>query len=229
MQNTSNSPSPLTLIKTYNKLYRLYGPQGWWPAKSRLEVIVGAILTQNTAWSNVEKAINNLKAEALVSSPSKLHNADARKLSRLIRPAGYYNVKAARLKNFTKFLFRKYAGSLAKMAKEPTRRLRGELLAVNGIGPETCDSILLYAFARPVFVVDAYTKRIFSRHGLFAPGAAYESVQAVFEDNLPSDEDIFNEYHALIVRLAKVHCGTKARCGNCPLRGVIFLAKDHER
>ena len=216
---------PPTLIGIYKKLYKSYGPQGWWPAESRFEVIVGAILTQNTAWSNVEKAIKGLKAEGCLSSPSKLHSLDKKRLARLIRPAGYYNVKAARLKNFTTFLMKKYNGSLSRMSKGPADRLRHELLEVNGIGPETCDSILLYAFRRPYFVVDAYTKRIFSRHGLFRNDPAYEAVQAIFMKNLPLDLRIFNEYHALIVRLGKDYCKEKPGCERCPLKGIKLLAK----
>ena len=229
MRNTSNSSSPVTLTDVYKRLYKFYGPQGWWPAKSRLEVIVGAILTQNTAWANVEKAIRNLKSEGALSSPLKLHSLRRRKLARLVRPAGYYNVKTGRIKNFTAFLARKYSGSLNEMAKVRTNRLRHELLAINGIGPETCDSILLYAFHRPVFVIDAYTRRIFSRHGLFRKDLPYEALQALFTVDLPSDEKIFNEYHAMIVRAGKDHCRTKERCDNCPLAGVKLLAKTHAR
>lgn len=224
-KSSSDNLLPKALTGIYDTLYRSYGPQGWWPGRSRFEMIVGAVLTQNTAWSNVEKAIKNLKAEGVLSSPMKLHGLGRNKLARLIRPAGYYNVKAARLKNFTDFLLRKYGGSLNRLAAAGTERLRQELLGVNGIGPETCDSIMLYAFGRPVFVVDAYTKRIFSRHGFFRRDLAYDSVQAVFMKNLPSDENIFNEYHALIVRLAKDHCRTKPGCEKCPLNGMKFLAK----
>ena len=225
MTNLLSRPSTVTPSKIYKKLNKFYGPQGWWPGRSRLETIVGAILTQNTSWSNVEKAIKNLKNEGLLSSPSRLHNVSMQKLARLIHPAGYYNVKSRRLKNFTKFLIANYNGKLDKLAKVKTHRLRQELLAVNGIGPETCDSILLYAFKRPVFVVDAYTKRIFSRHGLFDNDLAYGSVQKKFMNNLPSDEEVFNEYHALLVRLAKDHCKTKPICGNCPLRDIKMIAK----
>ena len=221
---------PPTLIGLYKKLYKFYGPQGWWPAESRFEIIVGAILTQNTAWSNVEKAIKNLKAEGYLSSPSKLHSLSGKRLARLIRPAGYYNVKASRLKNFATFLMKKYNGSLGRMSKEPTDRLRHELLGVNGIGPETCDSILLYAFRRPYFVVDAYTKRVFSAHGLFRNDPAYEAVQAIFMKNLPLDEKIFNEYHALIVRLGKDYCkNLKPKCEKCPLKDIKLLAKHLKR
>jgi endonuclease-3 related protein len=220
-----NKPSRYTLQALYGMLYELYGPQGWWPGRSRLEVIVGAILTQNTAWSNVEKAIKQLKARRLLISPAKLHGTANSELARLIRPAGYYNVKARRLKNFTTFLMRKYGGSLNRMAKTSTSLLRCELLKINGIGPETRDSILLYVFNRPVFVIDTYTKRIFSRHGLFPYSMDYEHVQAVFTECLPSDEKAFNEYHALIVRIGKEFCKKSPKCGKCPLKGAKIVAK----
>jgi endonuclease III related protein len=219
-------PSSGILSSIHKKLYRSYGPQGWWPGNGRFEIIVGAILTQNTAWSNVEKAIKNLKAEGLLSSPCRFHKADTRKIASLIRPAGYYNVKSKRLKNFTRFLITKYKGDLSRMAEVRTPRLRLELMAINGVGPETCDSILLYAFRRPVFVVDAYTRRIFSRHGLFGHDPDYGDIQELFMNNLPSDEKIFNEYHALLVRLAKDHCKTGPICAGCPLYGVKIVAKD---
>ncbi len=229
MKSSLNNSPPKTLIKIYNKLYDFYGPQGWWPGRSRFEIIVGAILTQNTAWSNVEKAIKNLRAGKFLSSPSRLHRMDTKKLARLIRPAGYYNVKSRHLKNFTEFLITKYNGDLGRMAKVQTYRLRQELLAINGVGPETCDSILLYAFLRPLFIIDAYTRRIFSRHGLFDRDSTYESLQSVFMNNLPSEENIFNEYHALIVRLGKDYCRKSPICGGCPLKGVKILAKDLKR
>ncbi len=225
MRNTSSRPLPQALTKIYNKLYSFYGPQGWWPADSRFEVIVGAILTQNTAWSNVEKAIRNLKDRGALASPVKMSALRKSELARLLRPAGYYNVKAGRLQNFTSFLRERYNGKLNALAKVPTLRLRDELLTISGIGPETCDSILLYAFDRPVFVIDAYTRRIFSRHGLFIYDMPYESVRELFTKNLPSDRKIFNEYHALIVRLAKGCCKTKPQCGKCPLSGIKLLAK----
>ncbi len=149
-----------------------------------------------------------------------LKRIDRRVLASLIKPAGYYNVKAKRLKSFINFLSSEWGLSLKKMSGRPTHELREKLLAVNGIGPETCDSILLYAFGRPVFVIDAYTKRVFSRHGLIDKGADYGEVQSLFTDNLPRDAHIFNEYHALIVRLAKDHCRTKPDCGECPLKGA---------
>jgi len=211
------------LRRIYRKLYRFYGPQGWWPGDTRIEIIVGAILTQNTAWANVEKAITNLKRAKILPSVDKMARINKKMLARHIRPAGYYNVKTKRLKHFINFLTSKYDGSLNRLARRETAVLRDELLSVNGIGPETCDSILLYAFKRPVFVVDAYTKRVLSRHGLIKDGAGYDVIQRLFMDNLPGRERLFNEYHALIVRLGKDFCGTKARCNGCPLKNFMII------
>lgn len=201
----------------FDKLYRHYGPQGWWPGRTRFEIIVGAILTQNTAWRNVEKAIDNLKKAKLLS-PIELENVDRKRLARLIRPAGYYNVKSGRLKCFVDFLFSRYGGSLFEISRRETADLRKELLCVNGIGPETCDSILLYAFGRPLFVVDAYTKRIFSRHKFFKEDASYEEVQKFFMERLPRNSDLYNEFHALIVRLGKEVCRKTPDCNICPIK-----------
>ncbi len=209
----------------YHRLYASFGPQDWWPGDTRLEIIVGAILTQNTAWSNVEKAIANLRGAGALSSLAALKNIRTRTLAKLIRPAGYYNIKAKRIKNFLRFLSSRYQGSLKAMSAQETGTLRQELLGVNGIGQETCDSILLYAFRRPIFVVDAYTKRIFSRHGLFAAGASYEDLQDAFMKRLPSDERLFNEYHALIVRLGKLVCRKNPDCSSCPLESVKITCK----
>lgn len=217
MSNPNRTPNIFKDI--YTRLYKRFGPQHWWPGDTRFEIIVGAILTQNTSWSNVEKAIKNLKRENLLS-PAKLMAIDKKRLAGLIRPAGYYNIKAARIKNFLNFLSSQYNSSLRKMSSAGTVDLRKQLLSVNGIGPETCDSILLYAFDRPVFVIDAYTRRIFSRHGRLSHDMPYESMQAEFAENLPSDSRLFNEYHALIVRLAKEFCRTSPRCEACPLSGI---------
>ena len=211
------------LNKIYARLLTQYGPQSWWPAQSRFEVIVGAILTQNTSWTNVEKAITNLRRENGLT-PSALKNISLKSLSEWIKPAGYFNVKARRLKNFIEFLFKEYNGQLDRMAKEPVDQLRKKLLAVNGIGPETADSILLYALEKPVFVVDAYTKRILSRHYLIESDADYHEVQKKFTESLPTDTKMFNEYHALIVRLAKETCKTKPLCERCPLKDINYPA-----
>ena len=200
-------------------LYDAFGPQNWWPGETSFEVIAGAILTQNTNWTNVEKAIANLKsAERL--SPQGLRHIELARLAELIRPAGYYNLKSRRLKNFVDWLFDNYVGEVGNLRSVDTDRLRTELLTVKGVGRETADSILLYALDRPVFVVDAYTARITVRHGLIEPDAGYEQLRELFESNLPQDIQLFNEYHALLVRAGKEFCKTKARCSGCPLEGL---------
>lgn len=208
-------------IKRYfDLLFDRFGAQSWWPAKSRFEVIVGAILTQNTNWTNVEKAIKRLK-EAGCLTPSAMHQTEAGTLAEHIRPAGYFNIKAKRLKHFTDHLFENHGGNLQKMLARKDG-LRDELLSINGIGPETADSIMLYAGNHPEFVVDAYTKRIFSRHGFIEEDASYDETKAVFTTALAKDAALFNEYHALIVRLAKDHCTKKEpECAGCPLAGCL--------
>ena len=205
------------LKKYYSALFTHFGVQKWWPASSRFEVIVGAILTQNTNWGNVELAIRNLKRASLLT-PEKMHGARRDKLAQEIRPAGYYNVKAGRLKNFLDHLFSSYDGKLTRLLKKEHLELREELLSINGIGEETADSILLYAAGKPAFVVDAYTKRIFSRHGVVTKDVGYRMLQRLFTDNLEKDAALFNEYHALIVMAGKEFCKTKNQlCGECPL------------
>jgi endonuclease-3 related protein len=206
-----------TLIEIYKRLYHYFGPQHWWPAQTAFEVIVGAILTQNTNWSNVEKAIENLKREKLLTA-EKLYYLGEKRLAVLIRSAGYYNIKAKRLKAFLDFFIKKYKGDTKKLSRGNTRILREDLLSVKGIGPETADSILLYALNKPIFVVDAYTKRILSRHKIVSPDASYSEVQEIFMQNLKKDEKLFNEYHALLVRLGKELClKNKPKCDICPL------------
>jgi len=205
------------LNRIFLKLYSAFGPQHWWPADSSFEVIVGAILTQNTSWANVEKAIVRLKEKKLLDA-RKLLMLSANKLAVLIKSAGYYNVKAARLKNFIIFFFAIYAGNIKHMGSQNLMILRKQLLTVKGIGPETADSILLYAFDKPVFVIDAYTKRIFSRHRLFTEDVAYEQAQDIFMRNLKSNARLFNEYHALLVKLGKNYCRKQnPKCEICPL------------
>ena len=204
------------LLEIYRKLFREFGPQRWWPGDTPFEIIVGAILTQNTAWGNVEKAIGNLKRRKLLT-PKSLSRTPASTIARLIRPIGYYNIKTKRLKNFLDFLNRECGGSLKNMFKLDTQSLRVGLLGINGIGQETADSILLYAANRPVFVVDAYTKRIFARHGLAASDSAYEDLQGFFMSNLTADSRLYNEYHALIVITGKEFCRKKPICRICPL------------
>ena len=198
----------------------------WWPARSAYEVIVGAILTQNTTWSNAELAIVNLRRARLLT-PRAVERVPIARLAGLIRPSGYYREKAKKLKAFVRFLRQEYGGSLARMFRTPTTALRGELLAVHGIGPETADAILLYAGGHATFVVDAYTHRLLGRHGLTVEKSSttkhdYESVRAMFENNLPHDATLYNEYHALIVHVGKNWCRKAApRCEECPLK--IYL------
>ncbi len=207
------------LIQIYEVLYARFGPQDWWPGETTFEIIVGAILTQNTNWVNVEKAISNLKSGNCLAV-DKLRNMDIGVLAELIRPAGYYNIKAKRLKNFIDHLCDNYDGGLEELGEIELGTLRESLLSVNGIGRETADSILLYAFEKPVFVVDAYTCRVIFRHELMENEADYEQVREFFEDNLPQDAKLFNEYHALLVRVGKEYCRPKARCQGCPLENL---------
>jgi endonuclease-3 related protein len=207
------------LMEIYNLLYERYGPQHWWPGEGTFEIIVGAILTQNTNWQNVEKALANLKqADAL--TPQRLYEMEVSQLAAMIRPAGYFNIKAKRLKNFLGWMFDQYQGRPEAIGNANVYSLRQELLSINGIGPETADSILLYALDMPVFVVDTYSCRVLVRHGLIEAGADYEQLQQLFEANLAQDVKLFNEYHALLVRLGKEHCRPKPNCKDCPLESL---------
>lgn len=201
----------------YYTLYDYFGPQHWWPGETLLEVMVGAILTQNTNWGNVKKAIAVLKEKDVLVA-QKLKILPRLKLARYIKPAGYYTVKATRLKNFISFWMETYGGNIRKTKNIETAVLREQLLRVNGIGQETADSILLYALKRPVFVIDTYTKRILSRHGFINENAAYQDAQKLFVQNFKADVQLFNEYHALFVRLGKEFCLKRSpRCEQCPL------------
>jgi endonuclease-3 related protein len=205
------------LDEYFNSLFTSFGPQHWWPAKTPFEVIIGAILTQNTSWTNVERAIANLR-EAGLLTPEGIRKVGLRRLERLIRPSGYFRQKARKLKEFCEFLSKEYRGSLRKMFETPTILLREKLLGVFGIGPETADSILLYAGGHAVFVVDAYTKRILTRHGWTDEKAKYEDVRRMFERQFPGEVKRFNEFHALIVHTGKHFCRTREPlCGECPL------------
>jgi len=205
------------LLKIYHSLHNYFGPLSWWPGDTPFEIMVGAILTQNTSWSNVEKAINNLKKENLLE-PQKLFRINQKKLAQLIKPSGYYNIKTRRLKNFINLLVKKFEGSTDKMFSVNSMELRKILLKVNGIGPETADSILLYAGEKPYFVVDAYTKRIFFRHKLISEDASYHQIQEFFSQNLDQNVKLFNEFHAQIVMLGKTVCTSKnPDCAKCPI------------
>lgn len=204
------------LHEMYSRLSDEFGPTGWWPARTPFEVAVGAVLTQNTAWRNVEKAIKNLREHRLLSVRS-LSRIPPSKLAQLLRPAGYFRLKSQRLKNLVNFIQHEYAGSMARMARQNTDRLREELLGVSGIGPETADSILLYALGKPVFVVDAYTKRILSRHSIVKEEVKYEDLRSFFEERLPHDVALFKEFHALLVKLGSQFCKKRPLCDGCPL------------
>ncbi len=208
------------LPAVFKKLYAAFGPQHWWPAESDFEVMLGAILTQNTSWSNVEQAISNLKKHNLLD-PHKLYALPQQKLALLIRSAGYYNLKAARLKCFLGFFLNDCLADIPGMRAKGAGVLRKQLLAVKGIGPETADSILLYALKKPVFVVDAYTKRILGRHGLVSPQAEYHQVQDFFMRHLKKNVKLFNEFHALLVKLGKDYCRKQnPKCEVCPLWSI---------
>ncbi|MDO9350386.1 MAG: endonuclease III domain-containing protein [Deltaproteobacteria bacterium] len=210
-------------MNIYRKLYKAYGPRHWWPGETPFEVMVGAILPQNTSWKNVEKAIDRLKENGLLNS-TKIRRLRRNQLASLIRSSGYYRIKAERLKAFVYFLFEHYDGNLNRMRKEEIKTLREKLLGVKGIGPETADSILLYGLKKPIFVVDAYTQRVLSRHGLISERASYEEVQKLFMDHLPLDERLFNEYHALLVHLGKNVCKKIPECDICPIKGIEHRA-----
>lgn len=208
------------LLSIFQTLLSAFGPRHWWPGESPLEVMVGAILTQNTSWRNVERAIRNMKATGILDMAA-LHAIGEGKLADIIKSAGFFNVKARRLKACINGFHARFDGRLENTAGVPTLELRNWLLAVNGIGPETADSILLYALERPVFVIDAYTKRFLKNHALYDGDYDYHQVQAFFMDNLPEDIYIFNEYHALIVRLCQEYCRKTAKCASCPLCAAL--------
>lgn len=204
------------IADVYRTLLRAYGPQGWWPAEDAFEMMVGAILIQHTAWRNAEKALDNIRGAGLFE-PNRLSRVSEPRLAALIRPAGMYNVKAKRLKNFLRW-YRKHGGFDA-LKQHATRELRGKLLAVGGIGRETADDVLVYAFRRPVFVVDAYARRIFRRYGLISGTEGYEAVRTRVESAMPADSAKLGEFHALLVAHAKTACRSRPRCETCCLRG----------
>ena len=215
------SAMSLKLMRYFAAMSGTLGPMHWWPARTPFEVIAGAILTQNTSWGNVERAIANLRSARMLT-PSSIAAARTSRLAALVRPSGYFRQKAVKLKAFVRFLQREYGGSLKRMFNTPTGELREKLLSVHGIGPETADSILLYAGNHPVFVVDAYTHRIFARHGITGGKPDYEHVRALFEAALPRDAQLLNEFHALVVNTGKNWCRkSKPRCAECPLGSLL--------
>ena len=206
------------LTALYDRLLDAYGPQRWWPAESAFEVIVGAVLTQNTSWKNVEKAINSLNKTGNLDL-DRIAALAQDELAELIRPSGFFNVKAKRLKNLCGWL--RSQGGLDALTKWDTRRLRQSLLSINGVGPETADDILLYAFQRPVFVIDAYTRRLLKKLGLVEGGEDYETLREMFEACLPPEHRLYNEYHALIVRHAKEKCARDNHCRHCAVEAPV--------
>jgi endonuclease-3 related protein len=205
-----------TLTEMYEAMRARFGHQGWWPGDGALEICVGAILTQNTNWRNVERAIANLKADGLMSV-SALQAVDAERLAERIRPAGYFRVKARRLKNFVTHVYEGFGDDVEAFLDRSVATLREELLSVRGIGPETADSMILYAAGKPTFVVDTYTCRVLVRHGLVAPEDGYEQVKDVLESSLPQDAELWNDFHAQFVAVGKQYCKPRARCLGCPL------------
>lgn len=207
------------LMEAYRRMHAHFGHRSWWPGDTPFEIIVGAILTQNTNWQNVEKAIANLKRDGLLTA-RKLYELHPMSLASLIRSAGYFRVKSKRLRSFLKFFIENYDGSIKKIWDEEVGTLREKLLGVKGIGAETADSILLYALDKPIFVVDAYTKRILNRHYLCSEDETYDDVQDIFMDHLDHDVKLFNDYHAQLVEVGKTYCRPKdPRCKDCPLNG----------
>ena len=210
----------LRLTEIYDRLYAAYGPQKWWPGESPFEVLVGAVLVQNTAWKNVERAIANLRQENLMT-PSKLYAVPPQDLAELIRPAGYFRLKTQRLRNLLQLIVERYDGSLEAFFDQDVESLRRELLTVKGVGPETADSIILYAAGLPSFVVDTYTHRILSRHAWIEPEADYHQIKDHFESQLPIDVPLYNEFHALLVHLGHHHCRKTPNCEECPLAELL--------
>ncbi|MHB8899364.1 MAG: endonuclease III domain-containing protein [Thermoguttaceae bacterium] len=210
----------ITLHEVCQRLLVAYGPQNWWPGDSPFEIMVGAVLVQNTAWKNVEKAIRNL-ADARLLDPHALNDVDPDELQELIRPAGYYRLKTRRLKHLVRFIVDRYEGDLDRMFSTSLDTLREELLSLNGIGPETADSILLYAGGLPTFVVDTYTHRVLARHGWIGYEAQYYEIKDAFESQLQQDSALYNEFHALLVRVGHLHCRKTPNCDGCPLQELL--------
>jgi endonuclease-3 related protein len=208
------------LSLAYDQLFATFGSQHWWPGESTCEIVLGAILTQNTAWTNVERALQQLRQQRLLSIAG-LRNVSVEELAEWIRPAGYYRQKAQRIRNFVQFLDQTYEGSLEALFQDDLPTARQGLLSVRGIGPETADSILLYAGRFPTFVVDAYTARVLKRHGWIEPEADYDAIKDFCESQLPRDTQLFNEFHALLVRVGKDYCRKQPQCERCPLAETL--------
>jgi endonuclease-3 related protein len=213
------APSPEQLLDVYRRLRERFGPAGWWPARTPLEVCIGAVLVQNTAWTNVEKAIGVLRARGLLEF-DRLHALRAARLAPFVRSSGFFRVKSRRLRALLDFLHREYGGEVDRMREEDPLALRAKLLEVPGIGRETADSIVLYAAGLPLFVIDAYTRRVFARLGMIEGDEPYDRLQSLFAAGLPRDAALYNDYHAQVVTLAKDVCRKRPRCESCPLAQV---------
>lgn len=214
------------LLDVFDRLLSTYGPQDWWPGTGPLDVAVGAILTQRTAWENAARSIDRLRRAGRLSIEG-IQVATEEEIAEAIRPSGCYRTKARKLKAFAAFVVDRHAGRLDELLMLPLDALRRELLTIYGVGPETADAIVLYAAGRPTFVIDAYTRRLFGRLGRLSGDASYDAVQSRFTDALPADADLFNEFHALIVRHGKERCGSRPRCGGCPLtRDCAYAAQE---
>lgn len=220
MPQANTNLSNTAFLKIYKKLYKTFGPQHWWPGDTPFEIIVGAILTQNTNWQNASRAITNIRAAGLLE-PKKLLES-RRRIAGLIKTSGFYRTKAKYLTAFLEYYVNNYDGEARKMAKKETHAIRHELLAIPGIGPETADAILLYALGKKTFVVDNYARSIFSRHGMVDPDISYENLQHAIENNIPKSVSIYNEFHALLVRVGKEYCRkNEPLCSSCPLRKLL--------
>jgi endonuclease III related protein len=219
---------PEICLCAFERIYAAYGPQHWWPAETDEEVIIGAVLTQNTSWKNVEKALGKLRAAGTLTLTG-IATMETVALSELIRSAGYYNLKARRLQALARYFVDRCDGQLERLSSIETSTLREDLIQIYGIGPETADSVLLYALRRPIFVVDAYTLRIGARHGWFPQGTKYEDARSFFERSVPPDVEVYNEFHALLVKIGGIHCKPRPICQGCPLNnkgcGRIRLAQ----
>lgn len=214
------------LFKFYTTLYKTYGSQKWWPADTTLEIVIGAILTQNTSWTNVEKAISNLKKHNALNLTT-LHKIQTTRLAGLIKPSGFFNQKAKTIKNFITFLYTQYNGKLENLFKEDGIILRNKLLQINGIGKETADSIILYAAKKPIFIVDKYTRRILYRHNIIdSENIEYDTLRKFIEKNIPEKVNLYNEFHALLVKVGKELCRKEPKCKMCPLN--IYLTENYQ-
>lgn len=210
------------LLNIFHTLLESFGKRNWWPGETEIEIIIGAVLTQNTSWKNVEKAITNLRKHNALDI-NTLHGMDRERLADIIKPSGFYNIKSTRLKNIIKVIHDDFSGNINELKEINILKMRGKLLGINGIGRETADSIILYALNKPIFVIDAYTKRFLTNHGIHDGDKGYDELQELFMKNLPHDTYLFNEFHALIVCLCQSFCKKVPLCKGCPLEKDLMI------